>query len=126
MVHPQKETRGKIRKAVPPARARPPREALGIRTSGQKTVRLTPELRYSTVTATTLGYGDYTPGDGFSRILVVTQLCGSVLFLIFVEGIRRRERAQCGCWSSPHDSPNRQVKDGVSNDGFAEIQNDDQ
>ena len=41
-------------------------------------------LYYSMVTAITLGNGDYIPGDTFSRILVITQLCGSVLFLIFL------------------------------------------
>jgi len=44
----------------------------------------TDALYFSTVTAITLGYGDYVPGDGFTRVLVVTQLCGSVLFLIFL------------------------------------------
>jgi Ion channel len=41
-------------------------------------------LYYSAVTATTLGYGDYIPGNDLSRVLVMTQLFGTVLFLIFV------------------------------------------
>jgi len=39
---------------------------------------------YSTVTAVTLGYGDYVPGNDFSRMLVVSQLFCTILFLIFV------------------------------------------
>ena len=41
-------------------------------------------LYYSTVTAVTLGYGDYVPADDFSRMLVVSQLFCTMLFLIFV------------------------------------------
>lgn len=41
-------------------------------------------LYYSAVTATTLGYGDFVPGDSLSRILVVSQLFTTILFLIFL------------------------------------------
>jgi ion channel len=41
-------------------------------------------LYYSTVTATTLGYGDYIPVGSLSQLLVMAQLIGSVLFLIFL------------------------------------------
>jgi len=39
---------------------------------------------YSTVTAVTLGYGDYVPSDDFSRMLVVSQLFCTILFIIFI------------------------------------------
>jgi len=50
-------------------------------------VRLTSpisSLYYSVVTMTTLGYGDYVPGDELTRVLVMTQLFSAVLFLMFL------------------------------------------
>jgi hypothetical protein len=41
-------------------------------------------LYFSAVTATTLGYGDFTPADGPSRVLVMTQLSSTIVFLIFI------------------------------------------
>lgn len=41
-------------------------------------------LYYSTVTATTLGYGDYIPGDDLARMIVLSQLFTTIVFLIFV------------------------------------------
>jgi hypothetical protein len=37
---------------------------------------------YSAVTAVTVGYGDYVPGDDSSRLLVLSQLFGTLLFLV--------------------------------------------
>lgn len=44
----------------------------------------TTALYYSAVTATTLGYGDYVPSDDLSRMIVVSQLFTTIVFLIFV------------------------------------------
>jgi hypothetical protein len=40
-------------------------------------------IYFSMVTMTTLGYGDFTANDQFSRLLVIWQLCTSVLMLLF-------------------------------------------
>lgn len=50
----------------------------------QQSFNPTTAFYFSSVTATTLGYGDYVPGNELSRVLVVTQLGGTILFLIFV------------------------------------------
>jgi hypothetical protein len=41
-------------------------------------------LYYSVVTMTTLGYGDYVPGDELTRMLVLAQMFSAVLFLMFL------------------------------------------
>jgi hypothetical protein len=41
-------------------------------------------LYYSAVTALTLGYGDFVPSNALSRAIVMFQLFGTLLFLIFV------------------------------------------
>ena len=44
----------------------------------------TTALYFSTVTATTLGLGDYIPADTFTQVLVITQLLNTMLFLLFI------------------------------------------
>jgi voltage-gated potassium channel Kch len=50
----------------------------------QGALRATTALYFSAVTAITLGYGDFIPGDDLSRVIVMAQLLGTILFLIFI------------------------------------------
>jgi len=56
-------------------------------------------LYYSVVTATTLGYGEFIPGNDLSRIIVVMQLFSTIVFLMFVIP------ALMSLFSSTQDSP---------------------
>jgi ion channel len=41
-------------------------------------------LYYSVITMFTVGYGDFVPGDDFTRFLAITQVFSSLVFLLFL------------------------------------------